>query len=122
MGETRILNNLEIHPDFVVVSVNPKLYPLDGVYSAASLFLENSFVLIDGDPEHEIIVELKPKDKKPIEELGREFNNELIIQTANRLRNDMESPIDACGPVDDPLGIARPWEEVYGKGGDRQGQ
>ncbi len=75
--------NIEIREKegYIWVSVNPKIYRLDVVYSAAYMFLENCYVLIDGDPEEEVIVELRPKNETEITELkkiGMEFNNELI--------------------------------------------
>ena len=75
------MENFEIDSEkgIVIISVNPKLYSLDVVYSAAYIFTEKCFVLLDGDPLQEIIVELKPKSQDVnLEVIGREFNNELI--------------------------------------------
>jgi His-Xaa-Ser system protein HxsD len=78
--EKDILNNIELHTkeNFVLISVNPKIYPLEVVYSAAYAMMEKSYVIIDGNPEEEIFVELTPKLKMNLLELGREFNNELL--------------------------------------------
>lgn len=75
--------NLEIHEKegYVWVSINPRIYRLEVVYSAAYMFLETCYVLIDGDPQEEIIVELRPKNETNPADLrtfGREFNNELV--------------------------------------------
>ena len=73
--------NLEINKEkgHVLVSVNPKIYPVDVVMSSAYVFTENCYVLVDGDPSEEIIVELKPKNyTTDLEKIGRDFNNELI--------------------------------------------
>jgi len=75
--------NLEIHEKegYVWVSVNPKIYSLDVIYSASYMFLETCYVMIDGDPMEEVIVELRPKNKTGLIDLrviGREFNNELV--------------------------------------------
>ena len=75
--------NLEIREKegYVWVSVNPKIYHLDVVYSASYMFLETCYVMIDGDPQEEVIVELRPKNKTDptdLRKLGREFNNELV--------------------------------------------
>lgn len=75
------MENFEVDSEksIVIVSVNPKLYPLDAVFSAAYIFTEKCYVLLDGDPLQEIIVELKPKEKSiNLEIIGRDFNNELI--------------------------------------------
>lgn len=150
------LSNLEIKKSEgkIIVKINPKIYPLDVVYSAAYVFLDKAYVLIDGDPKKEIIVELKPKDGKSIDKLGDEFNNELlnyanykkfseknkdirtmIVQRAivtndpeiiteksddddldeetKKLLKELEQEDDDF--LDDPQGIAIPWEEKYGK-------
>jgi His-Xaa-Ser system protein HxsD len=67
----------------VIVSVNPSIYPLEVVYSAAYMFLDKVYVFIDGNTDKEIFVKLKPKLKpknkgKYLEELAGLFNNELV--------------------------------------------
>jgi hypothetical protein len=82
-----VVNNMELRPEdkTVIISVNPKLYPLDLVCAAAGLFAERAHVTIDGDPKQEILVELRPKDDCALELLGREFNSELILNAAGRV-------------------------------------
>lgn len=72
--------NLEIDEkeNMVLVSINPRIYPLPVIYSAAYAFINNCYVLIDGDPKEEILVELRPKTKNDLKTLGREFNTELV--------------------------------------------
>lgn len=72
---------MEFYEDenYALISVNPKTYPLEAVYSAAYVFTDKSYVLIEGDPSEEIIVELRPKDKKiSAKKLAFDFNNELL--------------------------------------------
>ena len=98
--DDKFKSNLEIceNDGCVLISVDPKIYPLDVIYSAAYVFLDKTYVLIRGNPKKEIIVELKPKEEydliiardiklKPkekhsmgviLEQFGREFNNELL--------------------------------------------
>ena len=74
-------SNIEMNDDdnCVSVSINPSIYPLDVIYSAAYVFLDRAYVFIDGDPQKNVVVELKPKDgKTDLETLGRELNNELL--------------------------------------------
>ncbi|MBS3131630.1 hypothetical protein J4212_04320 [Candidatus Woesearchaeota archaeon] len=73
--------NFEINKEgnYILISVSPKLYPVDAVYSAAYVFTERNYVLVDGDPSTEIVVEIRPKEKgADLEKIGREFNNELV--------------------------------------------
>jgi len=75
------VDNLEIRKDKnqVIISVNPKIYSLDVVLSAAYILIDKAYALVDGDPNEELFVFLKAKDKNTdLEELGREFNSELI--------------------------------------------
>jgi len=80
-NEAKGISNVELDRKnkFFIVSVNPKIYPLEVIYSAAYVFLDKAYVLIDGNPDEEIFVQMKPKDKKEdLERLGNEFNNELV--------------------------------------------
>jgi His-Xaa-Ser system protein HxsD len=64
--------------DSVKVEVDTSLYPLDVIYSAAYVFLDRAYVLLDGDPKGKVIVELRPKLEGSLEELGNSFYNELL--------------------------------------------
>ena len=65
-NDLEMQGNMEINKKegYVMLSVNPKIYPLDVVLSSAYIFTENNYLLVDGDPEEELVVELRPKDKK----------------------------------------------------------
>jgi len=79
--DSKGINNLEINKEgeYLIVSINPKIYPLEVIYSAAYVFLDRAYLLIDGNPEEEIFVQMKPKNRKEdLEKLGNEFNNELV--------------------------------------------
>lgn len=75
------IKNFEIDKkeNSVFLSINPKIYPLEVIYSAGYVLLDRTYVILDGNPEEEIIVQLKAKNKKEnLEELALDFNNELI--------------------------------------------
>jgi His-Xaa-Ser system protein HxsD len=75
------VDNLEVDEKTgnVVISVNPKIYPMNTIFSAAYILIDKAWVLVDGDPNEEIIVQLRRKDKNVnLKELGRTFNNELV--------------------------------------------
>lgn len=61
-----------------ILKLNPKVYPLSSVYSAAYVFLDRAYILLDGDPEKEILVSMIAKEEEDIEKLSLEFMNELI--------------------------------------------
>jgi His-Xaa-Ser system protein HxsD len=144
-SDIKTIDNLEIHgkEGFVVVSVNPKIYPLEIVYSASYVFLEKAYVVLSGNPEEEITVQLRDKAAKAdVEALGRDFNNELLKYAVYKMHSSESRQIrdsivakalqtnsgdDECGCddndaqadedyLDDPLGIAKPWEETHKEG------
>jgi len=137
------LPNLEIKENLLTVKVNPKVYPLEAVYSAAYVFMDRAYIVLDGDPEKEILVNIKLKSGGCLEKIGNEFNNELLnyadylarAKETKKLRemflqraiitNDpaMAEPeedidfddLEDDDALEDPEGIAVPWEEKYGK-------
>jgi His-Xaa-Ser system protein HxsD len=93
------IDNLETQKDKnnVIVSVNPRIYGLNIIFSAAYVFIDKAYVIVDGDPNEEIIVQLKAKDKKAdLEKLGREFNNELINYTNYAVQTEKTMPLRAA--------------------------
>lgn len=76
----------------VILSINPKIHKLEIIFSAAYTFIDSNYVIVEGDPEEEIIVQLIPKDKKnDLEKLAKDFNNELInyeFYTAQTIKNE----------------------------------
>lgn len=71
---------METHSEdnFVSIEINPAIYPLDVVYSAAYVFLDRVYIRLDGNPDEKIIVELRPRDGYSLGQLKNEFNNELL--------------------------------------------
>ena len=76
--EDEVFNNMEIKENCVIVSVNPKIYPLEVIQSAAYILIDRVYVVMDGDPEEEIFVQLIPKETTDLQKLAYEFNNELL--------------------------------------------
>jgi len=58
--------------------LNPELYPLSAIYSAAYVFLDRAYLLLGGDPKKEITLTLDPKEGEDVDILEKEFMNELI--------------------------------------------
>ena len=135
------MKNIEINEKegSCFVSVNTRLYPLDVVYSAAYVFIDKAYIVLEGD-KNKLKVMLKPKDACDLERLGSEFNNELLNYALHNKKNEktkavrdaiMQRALITNDPsiidddalfdeeldeiFDDPEGIAIPWEEKYGK-------
>lgn len=91
-----MINNMEVHKKegYVIVSVNPRIYSLDILYSAAYVLLDKAYLIIDGDPNEEILIEIRPRENGlDLETLGRELNNELINYAVYKLRSDRNKNI-----------------------------
>ena len=139
MEETDNIGNLEIDKKegVVRVSVNPKIYSMSVIYGAAHAFTRDTYVLLDGDEEIEIIVELKPmEDKKNLEELGRQFCNRLLSYQVYRqkmkenetvrnlilyraLATNSAVSLEDNEKAKDPKKIAVPWEEKNKNDGEK---
>ncbi len=129
---------------FVVVELPAKLYPLETVYGAAFVFLDRAYLRLEEGDKKAVRVLLKPQEEtgeKAMEHLAGLFLNELVNQAIRtevsksnqKLReyivakalfsadDQQEDFMDLLGQeenddlIDDPLGIATPWEEKYGE-------
>lgn len=130
-----IINNLEINrsDDKIIATIDPKIYSMAVIFSAAYVFIDKNYVVITGDPDKEVFVEIKPKEKEDdLEGIGRNFNNELLNYAVYYYQSEVNKDVrnvivqktlfsgnnNDCGCdddnisyKDDPLGIAKPWSE-----------
>lgn len=126
------------------ITLNSGIYPLEAIISAAYSFLDRAYVFLDGKPAGgNIIVDLKSKNgktsKKSSQQLKGEFMNELLFNTLRlkigknnkKIReyiigralfsptsdffDETEGTDKDADYLEDPLGIAVPWEEKYPK-------
>ncbi len=132
MNDKTSMSNIELSSDraHAIVSVNPQVYDKEIIYSAAYAMIDRAYIVIDGDPEKKVLVEIRPKDnQKDAEHLALEFNEELInyavYKSQARQNKDLRKAIinlaftansapDFCSDdnetyIDDPEGIAKSW-------------
>jgi His-Xaa-Ser system protein HxsD len=127
----------------VVLDLDEKLFPREAVVAAAYVFVDRCYVRLERAPKKHVRVRLKGKRKLArtrLENLAEEFENELLHQLirhqvagkTEQLREILvgRALLSAAGAepqaeqpeaveedldyLDDPLGIAVPWEEKYG--------
>ena len=126
----------------VKLEVDEKVFPRPVAVSAAYLFLDRCYIRLESAPRRRILVQMKGKQKLSkarLIALADEFENELLHQLirhqvaekTNQLREVIvgralfsAEPVEEPGEqpeagedldyLDDPLGIAVPWEEKYG--------
>lgn len=84
MEDFNALGNIQFGKDYVLFSLNPKIYGLDVVKKAALAFSESACVILDGEPETEILVELRPLNNNlPLKQLAEGFN-QILLKHAHR--------------------------------------
>ena len=133
------MKNITIKEESVLLNINPEIYPLSVIYSAAYVFLDKAYIFLDGSPESEVFVELKPKDNADLEKLGSDFYNELInyadyssrAEKTRKIRemilqrailtNKQTKSSSYTNPTKEEIeNISRPWEEVYNEDGEKK--
>lgn len=150
--DSKAAGEFKINKDLgsVTLEINPEVYSLDVVYSAAYSYTRDNYILLDKSGKN-ILVEIKPKEVSDLSVLGKEFLNSLIrfevykqnsddskdlrylfLQRALMINSPPEGSEtlsadegsddlddfdldDLDDMIDDPDGIAVPWEEKYGK-------
>ena len=111
-------------------------YTMEAVYGASYIFLDRFYLSMERPSKKALRVTVRTKDGGPADPaaLEGEFKNELLNQVLRetvaarnaKLREYIigralygaETAAPADGPkgyTDDPLGIAVPWEQKYGK-------
>lgn len=64
--------------NYIEIIIDPCIYNINVIYTACYALIDKVYVHMYGDPEFEITVELKPKEKYNLKKLAMEFENELI--------------------------------------------
>ena len=134
--------SIQAAKNLACIQVDEKLFPREVVVSAAYLFLDRCYIRLEQAPRRQVLVLIKGKKKLSKNQLANlvdEFENELLHQlirhqVAKRtdgLRDVIvgralfsaepaegesapDEPQEEMDYLDDPLGIAVPWEEKYG--------
>jgi His-Xaa-Ser system protein HxsD len=148
-NKNNLNKNIEItkKENELVISLNPKIYPLEAIYGTCYVFIDRAYLFLDGDLDKKVKVFLKGKKElnpEELEKLTGEFKNELlnyslrlsIAKNTKKIRETIveralfsvlphekelkvidrrPEQIDEKTIEEDPLGIAVPWEEKYGK-------
>ncbi len=64
---------------FAIIEVSPKIYSLYTIYSAAYVFLDRCYIILDENSNNnKISIYIKPKGNENPEVVAMEFYNELI--------------------------------------------
>jgi len=86
----------------LVISLNPKIYPLEAIYGACYVFIDRAYLFLDGDLNKEVKIFLKGKKElspKELEKLAGEFENELLnyslrLSIAKNTKNIRETIVE----------------------------
>ena len=143
MKQINALGNLKINEKegYALFSINPRIYPLDIIYSASYILMDKAYIFLDGDPEEEILVEIRKKEEieEDLKQVVYAFNNELLNYAVYRKQSERNKKIRetilqkillANDPnyfnaiasqsqpedeFDDPEGILKLWDESENK-------
>ena len=131
--------------DKLILRLNKGMYPLDVIYGAAYVFIDKAYVLL-GRADEDTTVQFTAKagtDADALAAIVGDFSNELLSQVLRKKitkenQNILETIVsqalagatgamvpssfeedddDDLDFLDDPLGIAVPWEERFKKRG-----
>ena len=133
---------VELAKNLIWLDVDERIFPRETVVAAAYLFIDRCYVRLERAPKRQVKVRLKGKKKLSkgrLVSLAEEFENELLhqlvrYQVAGKTEQLREilvgrallsaeggglveaeaEPQEELDYLDDPLGIAVPWEEKYG--------
>jgi len=112
-----------------VIKLNPKIYPLALVFKAAYILIDTAYIVVDGDPESELLVFIRSKGDVDAKTLAERFNDELInfsvyesqskknaVLRQEYLKRALLTNITKTDDdyIEDKEGIFVPWEEKYG--------
>lgn len=87
--ETNALGNVKINEDYALCTVNPKLFLIDAIYSAAYMMMDKAYIVLDGNPETEIKVEIRKKNNNTdLKDLAIEFNEQLLNYSVYAIQNE----------------------------------
>ncbi|NUN13519.1 MAG: His-Xaa-Ser system protein HxsD [Myxococcales bacterium] len=142
MGDLETVK-IDVEQGVAVLSLDKGLYPLDVVYGAAYVLIDRAYVLLDRAPDGRFLIRLQvkegPLDTKTLTALAGEMQNELLSQALRRKITKANKQLletivtraiggatgaltpgvfpeeDDLDFLDDPLGIAVPWEERFSK-------
>ena len=73
------LKNIEIEDNSALITINPEIYPLSAIFTAAYCMCDKAYMLIDGSPAEEIFVEITPKDNTEPIKLVQEYSGQLEV-------------------------------------------
>lgn len=133
-NEKQGMKNIEIYDDRAVLKVNPRIYPLELVYSAAYIMIDKAFILLDGDPDKSVVVEIRKKKKdQDLNDLIRQFNEELLNYAVYKVQSEKNKKLreiilyralltntipkkkDDNLKMKDSNNIMKTWEETHAK-------
>ena len=69
--------------NFLLFPVNPRVFSIQTVFSAAYVLLDKAFVLVDGQPDSLLVVSLMPKKGRNLKGLAVEFSEQLLNYAVN---------------------------------------
>ncbi|MBT5022495.1 hypothetical protein HOK51_10205 [Candidatus Woesearchaeota archaeon] len=80
---------IEYSQNTAVLKLNPIIYPIGILYSAAYIMIDKAFIMFDGDPDKEIIVKIESKKSDDdINQIVQEFNDEILTYGVYNIQSE----------------------------------
>ncbi|MBW3022896.1 hypothetical protein KY308_02240 [Candidatus Woesearchaeota archaeon] len=90
MGVRKINNKKGV----AVFELDPKIYPIDVIHSAAYMLMDEAFIILDTGAEGNIIVELRKKQKEQkLPSLIGEFYDEMYNYSSYKIHSQQNKKI-----------------------------
>jgi len=105
------MSNIRVEAGSAFFQVNPELFSVEAVLNAAYSLTEKAYVVIDGDIDRQLCVELRPKGSEKPEELAQEFGNELVGAQVYLLESSKKSKITEAIVEEAMAGLSPPEED-----------
>jgi len=108
--------NIRLEGGSAFVRINPELFSVEAVLTAAYTLTDKAYLVVDGDIDRELCVEVRPKGKEKPGELALELCNELVSAQVYLMESQKKSKITEAIIGEAMAGLEQPEEEEDGEG------
>lgn len=97
----------------LIISLNSKIYPFEIILGAAYSFIDRAYVFLDGDPNKNIKISFKSKERDSnLKKISGDFQNELLNQSLRKQISDSNKVIREYIVANAILGSMTPKSDV----------
>lgn len=79
--------------DHAALIINPKIFPMDIIFSASYILLDKAYIILDGDPATQVIVKIRAKSSKNHRAMAEAFYDQLYNYQVYKQQADASKEI-----------------------------